>query len=193
MSIPVESYLEYPEVWIALTEECRQDYLLPTHKANLPSRTTYPLTGAEKQALNAFQKHVKAFAINSVNMDLHEHVNMVLGLKYLLLAPIWGVNIWAIKKLLRKTRVHFRKKNNKQKKNLRLIKTNEVLCVRYPNSRIALHGRPIMIVPNLNLFKTHDALGHQIIAKVMARVQERHTCLGIRKTIDQYVSQCLTC
>ena len=52
-SIPVERYPEYPEACIELTEECRQDCLLPTHIANVSSITTYPLIGAEKQALNS--------------------------------------------------------------------------------------------------------------------------------------------
>ena len=42
------------------------------------------------------------------------------------------------------------------------------------------------------LFKAHDAMGHQGIAKVLARIQERHTWPGIRRTIAQYVSQCVT-
>ena len=54
-----ENHPEYPEDWIELTEECRQDYLLPTHVANVPSRTTYSLTGAEKQALDAAPKTCK--------------------------------------------------------------------------------------------------------------------------------------
>ena len=43
------------------------------------------------------------------------------------------------------------------------------------------------------LFKAHDAMGHQGIAKVLARLQERHTWPGNRKSIRQYVSQCKTC
>ena len=43
------------------------------------------------------------------------------------------------------------------------------------------------------LFKAHDAMGHQGIAKVLARIRERHTWPGIRKTIGQYVNQFLTC
>ena len=40
-SIPIEDYPEYPEGCIELTKECRQEYLLPMHIANVPSRTTY--------------------------------------------------------------------------------------------------------------------------------------------------------
>ena len=43
------------------------------------------------------------------------------------------------------------------------------------------------------LFRAHDAIGHQGIAKVLARIQERHTWPGIRRSVGQYVSQCLTC
>ena len=35
-------------------------------------------------------------------------------------------------------------------------------------------------------------MGHQGIAKVLARIQERHTWPGIRRSVGQYVSQCLT-
>ena len=43
------------------------------------------------------------------------------------------------------------------------------------------------------LLKAHDAMGHHGIAKVLARIQERHTWPGIRRTIGQYVNQCITC
>ena len=43
------------------------------------------------------------------------------------------------------------------------------------------------------LFRAHDAMGHQGIGKVVARIQERHTWPGIRRTVGEYVSQCLTC
>ena len=36
-------YPDYPEDWIDVTEEARQDYLLPTHVANIPSRMTYDI------------------------------------------------------------------------------------------------------------------------------------------------------
>ena len=43
------------------------------------------------------------------------------------------------------------------------------------------------------LYRAHDAMGHQGISKVVARIQERHTWNGIRRTVGEYVSQCLTC
>ena len=55
----------------------------------------------------------------------------------------------------------------------------------------------MIIMPQLYhdeiLFKAHDAMGHQGIAKLLPRIQERHTWPGIRKTIGQYANQCLTC
>ena len=73
-----------------------------------------------------------------------------------------------------------------------------MLCVKYPPAQRPLHERPCMIVmPQLYqheiLFRGHDAMGHQGIGKVVARIQERHTWPGIRCTVGEYVSQCLTC
>ena len=100
----VEDHPEYPEDWIELTEECRQDYLLPTHVANIPSRTTYLLTKTEKQALDTAPKYVRevTLAINEVNLELHQHTTTVHGLKDLLLAQNRVVHILAIKKLVAK-------------------------------------------------------------------------------------------
>ena len=184
--------------------------MLPTHAANVPSRTTYPLTGEEKQATDTAPEYVKqmALVVESVSMELHEHANTVHGLKDLLLAQNRDVHILAIKKLVMRESIDddifpenvrtFAKNYYKQKKNLLLINANGVLCVRYPKNQRALHERPCMIVmPQLYkheiLFKAHDAMGHQGIAKVLARIQERHTWPGIRRTIGQYVSQCITC
>ena len=208
LTLPAELYPEYPEDWLELTEEYQRDYLLPTHAANVPSRTTYPLT--EKQATSTAPEHVKqaAFVVNGISMEMHEHANTVHGLKDLLLAQNRDVHILAIKKLVMQESIDndvfpenvraFAKNYHKQKKNLLLINTNGILCVKYSKSQRALHERPCMIVmPQLYqheiLFKAHDAMGHQGIAKVLARIQERHTWPGIRRTIGQYVSQCITC
>ena len=210
VAMPADFYPEYPEDWLELTEEYQRDYLLPTHAANVPSRTTYPLTGEEKQATDTAPEYVKqmVFVVNSVSMELHEHANTIHGLKDLLLAQNRDVHILAIKKLVMQESINhdiflenvraFARKYYKQKKNLLLINTNGILCVNYPKSQRALHERPCMIVmPQLYqheiLFKAHDAMGHQGIAKVLGRIQERHTWPGIRRTIGQYVSQCITC
>ena len=39
-------------------------------------------------------------------------------------------------------------------------------------------------------FRAHDAMWHQGITKVVARIQERHTWPVIRRIVGQYVSQC---
>ena len=55
----------------------------------------------------------------------------------------------------------------------------------------------MIIMPQLYqheiLFRAHDAIGHQGISKVVARIQERHTWPGIRRSVGRYVGQCLTC
>ena len=43
------------------------------------------------------------------------------------------------------------------------------------------------------LFRAHDAKDLQGIAKVLSRLQELHIWPGIRRSVGQYVSQCLTC
>ena len=210
LAMPADFYPEYPEDWLELTEEYQRDYLLPTHAANVPSRTTYPLTGEEKQATDTAPEYVKqvVFVVNSVSMELHEHANTIHGLKDLLLAQNRDVHILAIKKLVMQESIDhdifpenvraFARNYYKQKKNLLLIVTNGILCAKYPKSQRALHECPCMIVmPQLYqheiLFKAHDAMGHQGIAKVLGRIQERHTWPGIRRTIGQYVNQCITC
>ena len=70
--------------------------------------------------------------------------------------------------------------------------------MKYPPQQRPLHERPCMIVmsqlyQHQILFPAHDAMGYQGIAKVVSRIQERHTWPGIRRSVDQYVSQCLTC
>ena len=130
LEMPADFYPEYPEDWLELTEEYQRDYLLPTHAANVPSRTTYPLTGEEKQATDTAPEYVKqmALVVESVSMELHEHANTVHGLKDLLLAQNRNVHILAIKKLVMKESIDddifpenvrtFAKNYYKQKKNL---------------------------------------------------------------------------
>ena len=135
-SIPAEQFPEYPEDWLELNEEHRQDYLLPTHAASVPLRTTYPLTGEETQAASTAPECVKqmAFVINSVCMELHEHANTVHGLKDLLLAQNRDVRVLAIKKLLTQESIYhdifsekervFARNYYKQKKSLMFVNNN---------------------------------------------------------------------
>ena len=133
-----------------------------------------------------------SLAINEVNLELHEHTNTVHGLKDLLLAQNWDVHILAIKKVVAKestdNEIFPGNCTFSQKKDILLINANGVLCVKYPKNQRVLHTRPCMIImPQFYQheihFKAHDAIGHQGIAKVSARIQERHTWPGIRKTI----------
>ena len=203
-------YPDYPEDWIDVTEEARQDYLLPTHVANIPSGMTYALDETMEQAMVSAPTVVRqaALAINDIDTELHEHANTVHGIKDLLLAQNRDVHALAIKKLVAQESIDhdivpedvraFARNYYKQKKDLLFVNKNGILCVKYPPQQRPLHERPCMIVmPQLYqheiLFRAHDAMGHQGIAKVVSRIQERHTWPGIRRSVGQYVSQCLTC
>ena len=92
----------------------------------------------------------------------------------------------------------FARNYHKQKKDLLFININGVLCVKYPPQQRRLHERPCIILMSQLyqheiLFRAHDAISHQGSAKVLAGTQERQTCPGIRRSVGQYVSQCLTC
>ena len=149
-----------------------------------------------------------ALAIHSVSTELHEHTHTIHGIKDLLLAQNRDVHVLVLKKLVNGENIDrdifpedvraFARNYFKQKKELLVLNSNGVLCVKYPPAQRPLHERPCMIVmPQLYqheiLFRAHDAMGHQRIGKVVARIQERHTWPGIRRTVGEYVSQCLTC
>ena len=202
-------YPDYPQDWIEVTEEARQDYLLPTHVANIPSRMTYVLDETVEQAMASAPMVVRqaALAIKDIDTELHEHANTVHGIKDLLLAQNRDVHVLAIKKLVVQESIDhdffpddvraFARNYYKQKKDLLFVNQNGILCVEYPPQQRPLHERPCMIVmPQLYqheiLFRAHDAMGHKGIAKVVSRIQERHTWPGIRRSVGQYVSQCLT-
>ena len=79
-----------------------------------------------------------------------------------------------------------------RKKELPYLNSNGVLCAKYPPKRpsmIVMH----QLYQHEILFRAHDAMGHQGISEVIARIQERQTWPGICRYVDQYVSQCLTC
>ena len=138
-------------------------------------------------------------AIPSVNTELHEHTHTVHGTKDLVLAQNREVHVLELKKL-----VHGEDINQDffpedvRTFELLFLNLNGVLCVKYPPPQRPLHERHCMIVmPQLYqheiLFRAHDVMGHQGTNKVVARIQERHTWLRIRRTVGKYVSQCLTC
>ena len=203
-------YPDYPEDWIDVTEEAHHDYLLPTHITNVPSRTTYDLANTDGKTMQNVPGHIRqtALAVHSVGTELHEHTQTIDGIKDLLLAQNRDVHVLVLKKLVNGETIDqdifpqdvraFTRNYFKQKKELLFLNSNGVLCVKYPPAQCPLHERPCMIVmPQLYqheiLFRAHDAMGHQGIGKVVARIQERHTWPGIRRTVGEYVSQCLTC
>ena len=146
--------------------------------------------------------------IRSVSTELHEHAHTVHGSKDLVLAQNRDVHVLALKKLVNNENIDqdilpedvhaFARKYFMQKKELLFLNSNGVLCAKYLPSQRPLHERPCMIVmpqlyQNEILFRAHDAMGHQGISNVVARIQERHTWSGILRTVGEYVSQCLTC
>ena len=178
--------------------------------ANVPSRATYALDETVEQAMvsapTVFRK--AALTIKEMNTELHEYANTVHGIKDLLLAQNQEMHVLDIKKLVAQESIDhdvfhedvraFARNYHKQKKNLLFININGVLCVKYPPQQRRLRQRPcIIVMPQLYqheiLFRAHDAMGHQGSAKVLAGIQERQTCPGIRRSVGQYVSQCLTC
>ena len=210
LQIQEDSYPDYPENWIDVTAEARDDYLLPTHAVNVPSRTVYSVTRESAGLLRSAPSGVRdsIMALQDIDTELHEHTHTVHGIKDLVLAQNRDVHVLALKKLV----IHESIDNNvfpenvrefarnyfRQKKDLLFINKNGVLCVRYSPTQRPLHECPCMIVmPQLYqheiLFRAHDAMGHQGISKVVARIQERHTWPGIRRSVGRYVSQCLTC
>ena len=180
------------------TEEASHDYLLQTHVTNVASRTTYALAEANAAVIQNVLNNIKqvVFAIRR----LHEHAHTVHGIKDLVLAQNRDVQILALKKLVNNQNIDqnmfpedvcaFARNHFKQKKELLFLNSNGVLCARYPPSQRLLHERPCMIVmPQLYqheiCFRVHDAMGHQGISNVFARIQERHTWRGNRRTVGQ--------
>ena len=205
-----ESYPDYPEDWIDVTAEAREDYLLPTHAVNVPSRTVYSVAGASAARLQGTPSGVRdsIMALKDINTELHEHTLTVHGIKDLVLAQNRDMHILALKKLVLSESIdhdifpenvrEFARNCYRQKKDLLFVNKNDVLCVQYSPNQRPLHERPCMIImlqlyQHEILFRAHDAIGHQGISKVVARIQERHTWPGIRRSVGRYVGQCLTC
>ena len=162
-----------------MTEEARNDYLLPTHV------TTYELTNTDGTALQSAPAHVKqvAMAIRSVSTELHENAHNVHGIKDLVPAQNRDVYVLALKKLVNGKCIHqdifpedvraFARNYFKQKKELLFLSSNGVLCVKDPSQQRPLHEQPCMIVmPQLYqheiLFRAHKAMGHQGISEIVA-------------------------
>ena len=203
-------YPDYPEDWIDVTTEASEDYMLPTHAVNVPSRTIYSVAGTNTATLQntPFGVRESIMALKDIDTELHEYTHTVHGIKDLVLAQSRDVHVLALKKLVQCESIdndvfpenvrEFARNYFRQKKDLLFINKNDVLCVQYSPTQCPLHERLCMIImPQLYqheiMFRAHDAVGHQGISKVVARIQERHTWPGIRRSVGRYVGQCLTC
>ena len=203
-------YPDYPEDWIDVTTEASEAYLLPTHAVNVPSRTIYSVAGTSNAMPQNSPGGVREsiMALRDIDTELNEHTHTVHGVKDLVLAQNRDVHVLALKKLVQcesldndvfpENVLEFARNYFRQKKDLLFINKNDVLCVQNSPTQRPLHERPCMIImPQLYqheiLFRAHDAMGHQGISKVVARIQERHTWPGIRRSVGRYVGQCLTC
>ena len=153
-----DAYPDYPEDWIDVTDEAREDYLLPTHAVNVPSRTVYAVAGANPVALQGTPSGVRdsIMALKDIDTELHEHAHTVHGIKDLILAQNRDVHVLALKKLVLNEPIdhdvfpenvrEFARNYYRQKKTLLFINKNGVLCVRYSPNQRPLHERPCMIV-----------------------------------------------
>ena len=94
-----ESYPDYPEDWIDVTAEAREEYLLPTHAVNVPSRTVYPVAGASAASLQGTPSGVRdsIMALKDIDTELHEHTHTVHGIKDLVLAQNRDMHVLALK------------------------------------------------------------------------------------------------
>ena len=93
-------YPDYPEDWIDITTEASEDYLLPTHAVNVPSRTVYSVAGASAATLQSTPSGVRdsIMALRDIDTELHEHAHTVHGIKDLVLAQNRDVHVLALKK-----------------------------------------------------------------------------------------------
>ena len=81
-------YPDFPEDWIDVTAEASEDYLLPTHAANVPSRTIYSVAEGSAATMQSAPSGVRdsVMALRDIDTELHEHVHTVHGIKDLVLA-----------------------------------------------------------------------------------------------------------
>ena len=90
-------YPDYPEDWIDITAEASEDYLLPTHAVNVPSRTVYSVEGASAVTLQSTPSGVRdsIMALRDIDTELHELAHTVHGIKDLVLAQNRDVHVLA--------------------------------------------------------------------------------------------------
>ena len=134
-------YPDYPEDWIDVTTEASEDYLLPTHAVNVPSRTIYSVAGTNTATLQntPFGVREPIMALKDIDTELHEYTHTVHGIKDLVLAQNRDVHVLALKKLVQCESIdndvfpenvrEFARNYFRQKKDLLFINKNDVLCV----------------------------------------------------------------
>ena len=76
-------YPDYPEDWTDVTTEASEDYLLPTHAVNVPSRTIYSVAGTNTATLQntPFGVRESIMALKDIDTELHEYTHTVHGIK----------------------------------------------------------------------------------------------------------------
>ena len=171
--LPGDFYPDNPEDWIDVSAEASEDYLLPTHAVNVPSRTVYSVAAESAAKLQSTPSGVRdsIMALRDINTELHEHAHTAHGINDLFLAQNRDVHVLALKKLVMSESIdhdifpedvrEFARNYLRQKKDLLFVNKNGVLCVQYPLTQRPLHERPCMIVmPQLYqheiLFRAHD-------------------------------------
>ena len=95
-------YPDYPEDWIDVTTDASEDYLLPTHAVNVPSRTIYSVAETNTAILQntPFGVRESIMALKDIDTELHEYTHTVHGIKDLVLAQNRDVQVLALKKLV---------------------------------------------------------------------------------------------
>ena len=160
-------YPDYPEDWIDITAEASEDYLLPTHAVNVPSRTVYSVAGASAATLQSTPSAVRdsIIALRDIDTELLEHAHTVHGIKDLVLAQNRDVHVLALKKLVQSESIdhdifpenvrELARNYFRQKKDLLFINKKGVLCVQYsqptPSARTSVHDHHASTVPARNL------------------------------------------
>ena len=91
----------------------------------------------------------------------------------------------------------FAKRYYHQTKVLLFLNLVDILCVSYIPQQRSMHVRPCMIVmpqlyQNEILYRAQDESGYQGVGEVLARIQERHNCPGIKRDVVNHIKHCLT-
>ena len=160
-------YPNYQEDWIDITAEASEDYLLPTHAVNVPSRTVYSVARASAATLQSIPSDVRdsIMALRDIDTELHEHAYTVHGIKDLVLAQNRDVHVLALKKLVKCDSIdhdifpenvrEFARNYFRLKKDLLFINKNGVKCAIFPHptpsARTSVHDRHASIVPARNV------------------------------------------